>query len=64
MIYFAYLSLIRTFVPAKASESSAVGSALRSGRRGREFESPLSDWDETRGRGVSAKDYSLPFNVG
>ena len=25
------------------SESSAVGSALRSGRRGRAFESPLSD---------------------
>ena len=25
------------------SESSAVGSVLRSGRRGREFESPLSD---------------------
>ena len=27
----------------KRSESSAVGSALRSGRRGRAFESPLSD---------------------
>ena len=29
------------------SESSAVGSALRSGRRGRAFESPLSDTNET-----------------
>ena len=27
----------------KTAESSAVGSALRSGRRGRAFESPLSD---------------------
>ena len=27
----------------RKSESSAVGSALRSGRRGRAFESPLSD---------------------
>ena len=32
---------IHTF--AAQSESSAVGSALRSGRRGRAFESPLSD---------------------
>ena len=31
------------------SESSAVGSALRSGRRGREFESPLSDIKRVRG---------------
>ena len=30
----------------KHSESSAVGSALRSGRRGRAFESPLSDKKE------------------
>ena len=29
---------------ASFSESSAVGSALRSGRRGRAFESPLSDF--------------------
>ena len=32
---------VRNF--ALQSESSAVGSALRSGRRGRAFESPLSD---------------------
>ena len=32
-----------TFAPLKHSDSSAVGSVLRSGRRGREFESPLSD---------------------
>ena len=33
---FSYLCIRKT-------ESSAVGSALRSGRRGRAFESPLSD---------------------
>ena len=32
-----------TTSPKQVSESSAVGSALRSGRRGRAFESPLSD---------------------
>ena len=36
---------VRTFASPK-SESSAVGSALRSGRRGRAFESPLSDASE------------------
>ena len=35
---------VRNF--ALQSESSAVGSALRSGRRGRAFESPLSDRKE------------------
>ena len=57
---FAFLSLIRIFalqLEAKAfitlhSDSSAVGSVLRSGRRGREFESPLSDnHDETNDTG-------------
>ena len=42
----------------KQSECSAVGSALRSGRRGRAFESPHSD--KIKG---SFLDYSkLPFN--
>ena len=46
MIFFVVQSLavqqnVRNF--ALQSESSAVGSALRSGRRGRAFESPLSD---------------------
>ena len=43
--YFKYVvSLPKSsnFAPA-STESSAVGSALRSGRRGRAFESPLSD---------------------
>ena len=39
--------LLTNFAPRK-SDSSAVGSALRSGRRGRAFESPLSD---TKSRG-------------
>ena len=46
----AYLCTIKTSIAreeslsdSKKSESSAVGSALRSGRRGRAFESPLSD---------------------
>ena len=45
--FFIYNLLRFTFslylCSAKWSESSAVGSVLRSGRRGREFESPLSD---------------------
>ena len=43
--YFKYmvgLPKSSNFAPA-STESSAVGSALRSGRRGRAFESPLSD---------------------
>ena len=40
-------------IPGNASESSAVGSALRSGRRGRAFESPLSD---------KIRDSRLPLN--
>ena len=35
-----------TFPLKKVSECSAVGSALRSGRRGRAFESPHSDTQE------------------
>ena len=31
------------YLCTRKTESSAVGSALRSGRRGRAFESPLSD---------------------
>ena len=43
------------------AESSAVGSALRSGRRGRAFESPLSDKKTTR---LSKIDYlSRRFSV-
>ena len=38
----------------RISESSAVGSALRSGRRGRAFESPLSDKKRDSGLYVSA----------
>ncbi len=43
---FFYSEKVYTFAPQ--SESSAVGSALRSGRRGRAFESPLSDKDDDR----------------
>ena len=42
--YLVKLKIRRNF--ASQSESSAVGSALRSGRRGRAFESPLSDTTE------------------
>ena len=41
------------------SESSAVGSALRSGRRGRAFESPLSDTSGSRS--ISAAAFWYPF---
>ena len=45
---FAGIKIISTFATANdkqtlQSECSAVGSALRSGRRGRAFESPHSD---------------------
>ena len=33
----------KLYLCTRKTESSAVGSALRSGRRGRAFESPLSD---------------------
>ena len=44
----------------RQSESSAVGSVLRSGRRGREFESPLSDMIED----VVSAASSILFTVG
>ena len=37
-----------TFALPKGTECSAVGSALRSGRRGRAFESPHSDKSDNR----------------
>ena len=40
------------------SESSAVGSALRSGRRGRAFESPLSDTSGSRNISAAAFRYA------
>ena len=40
---FSDLSKYTIFAPSKVTECSAVGSALRSGRRGRAFESPHSD---------------------
>ena len=61
--HIAGLKIIPTFATANEkqrmqSECSAVGSALRSGRRGRAFESPHSD--KIKG---SFLDYSkLPFN--
>ena len=54
------MSPVRFLVaPLKAAECSAVGSALRSGRRGRAFESPHSD--KVKG---SFLEYSkLPFII-
>ena len=43
----------------RASESSAVGSALRSGRRGRAFESPLSDAEKVRGQSNGLSSHCL-----
>ena len=40
---FSVLYICTIFAPSKVTECSAVGSALRSGRRGRAFESPHSD---------------------
>ena len=40
---FLPLYIFYTFAPPKGTEFSAVGSALRSGRRGRWFESSNSD---------------------
>ena len=40
---FSLLHFCYTFALPKGTECSAVGSALRSGRRGRAFESPHSD---------------------
>ena len=40
---FLFLVFYRIFAMSKVTECSAVGSALRSGRRGRAFESPHSD---------------------
>ena len=40
---FSFLYNCTIFASSKVTECSAVGSALRSGRRGRAFESPHSD---------------------
>ena len=40
---FSVLYICTIFAPSIVTECSAVGSALRSGRRGRAFESPHSD---------------------
>ena len=44
----------------KQSECSAVGSALRSGRRGRAFESPHSD--RTKGNFCNSASYPFCFS--
>ena len=40
---FSFIVFCLIFALSKVTECSAVGSALRSGRRGRAFESPHSD---------------------
>ena len=40
---FSFLYNCTIFASSKVTECSAVGSALRSGRRGRAFESPHAD---------------------
>ena len=45
---FLFLVFYSIFATSRVTECSAVGSALRSGRRGRAFESPHSDTKLTR----------------
>ena len=59
---FLFSLFLYTFAAQKQSESSAVGSVLRSGRRGREFESPLSDSKQGYGKqAVHTMQFLLPY---